>query len=51
MKIRIGKAINSVAKKAQENPGVAVAVLGLLFPHVARKIAPIVVAAATKPDA
>ena len=51
MKINIGKLLKSVVKKAKENPELALVVVGLVAPGLAKKAAPIVIAATTKPDA
>lgn len=49
--MNIGKLLGGIVKKAKENPELALVVVGLVAPKVAAKIAPIVVAAAQKPDA
>lgn len=46
--MNIGRIIKSVAKKARENPELALVVIGLVAPGVARKAAPIVAAATAK---
>lgn len=46
--MNIGKLLKSVVKKARENPELALVVVGLVAPGVARKAAPIVAAATAK---
>lgn len=45
--MNLGKLLKTVARKAKENPEIAIAVVGMVAPGVVRKAAPIIVAAAT----
>ena len=49
MKLKIGKLLGGIARKAKENPEVALMLLGLAAPKVAAKVAkaaPVIVAVA-----
>ncbi len=48
--MNIGKLLSGIARKAKENPELALVVVGLAAPGLARKVAPIVIAATRKPD-
>lgn len=47
--MNIGKILKSAARKAKENPELALVLLGLVAPKVAAKAAPIIMAATRKP--
>lgn len=47
--MNIGNILKSVARKAKENPELALVLLGLVAPKAASKVAPIIVAATRKP--
>jgi hypothetical protein len=48
MKINLSRALKTVANAAKKNPEIALAVVGLVAPGLARKAAPYVVAAVRK---
>lgn len=47
--MNIGKILKTAARKAKENPELALVLLGLVAPKVAAKAAPIIMAATRKP--
>ncbi|HEX8415641.1 MAG TPA: hypothetical protein VF637_17440 [Sphingomicrobium sp.] len=54
MKLNIGKLLKSVVRKVKDNPEIALMVLGVVSPKLARKavaLAPVIVAAIKKPKA
>lgn len=48
MKINLARALKSVVKFAKQNPEIALGVAGVVAPGLAKKVAPIVVAAVVK---
>lgn len=48
--MNLSKILKSVMKKAKENPELALVVVGLVAPGLARKAAPIVIAATRKTE-
>jgi hypothetical protein len=49
MKINLGKALKSIVRVVKENPQAAIIVGTVLFPGLAKKVVPVLVAATTKP--
>ncbi|MGJ3625936.1 hypothetical protein AB5I41_31390 [Sphingomonas sp. MMS24-JH45] len=47
--MNLGKLLGSIVKKAKENPELALVVVSIAAPGLARKVAPIVIAATRKP--
>lgn len=47
--MNLGKILKTAARKAKENPELALVLLGLVAPKVAAKAAPIIMAATRKP--
>lgn len=50
MKINLGKLLKGAVAKAKANPEVALMVAGLIAPKLVAKAAPIIIAAAQKPE-
>lgn len=50
MKLDLGKALKSVVRTAKENPQATLIIGTLLFPGLAKKFVPVIVAATTKPE-